>query len=274
VLKYHDILINLATLSEERGTAITTERPENESPNQPWLAYKRAMIVVAHPDDAEFGFGGALAKIAKEGMQLAYVLCTSGDKGSSDPDIIPAQLALIREQEQRDASAIIGTTDVTFLRYGDGELESSIEVIGKIVREVRRFKPDIIFCQDTYNRTRHTHRDHRMAGQSTFDAAYPYARDHLHFPEHMAEGLETHKVAEIYTGIAEDPDVVIDTSDVIDIKIQATLAHRSQISDPAGMEERIRGRVSVVAEKNGFKYAEGFRRHTFNPGRPQPITNR
>ena len=118
---------------------MTTERPQNEAPNQPWLAYKRAMVVVAHPDDAEFGFGGTLAKIVKEGMQLAYVLCTSGDKGTGDPDMTSAQLAIIRQQEQRDASAIIGTTDVTFLGYGDGELESSREVIGKIVREIRRF---------------------------------------------------------------------------------------------------------------------------------------
>ena len=227
------------------------------------------MVVVAHPDDAEFGFGGTLAKLVKEGMQLAYVLCTSGDKGTGDPDMTSAKLAVTRQQEQRDASAIIGTTDVTFLGYGDGELESSREVIGKIVREIRRFKPDIIFCQDPYNRSRHNHRDHRMAGQSTFDAVYPFARDHLHFPEHMSEGLETHKVAEIYTGMADDPDIVIDTSDVIEIKIKATLAHRSQISDPEGMEERIRGRTSEIAEKNGYKYAEGFRRHTFNPGRPQ-----
>ena len=247
---------------------MTTERPQNKDPNQPWLAFKRAMVVVAHPDDAEFGFGGTLAKMVKEGMQLAYVLCTSGDKGTGDPDMTSDRLAVIREQEQRDASAIIGTTDVTFLRYGDGELESTREVIGKIVREIRRFKPDIIFCQDPNNRSRHNHRDHRMAGQSTFDAVYPFARDHLHFPEHRAEGLETHKVVEIYTTMADDPDVVIDTSDVIDLKIKATLAHQCQILDPEGMEERIRSRTSETAEKNGYKYAEGFRRHTFNPGRP------
>ena len=253
---------------------MTTDRPQNENPNQPWLSYKRAMVIVAHPDDAEFGFGGSLAKIVKEGMELAYVLCTNGDKGSSDPDITPMQLAITREQEQRAASAIIGTTDVTFLEYGDGELESSREVIGKIVREIRRFKPDVIFCQDPYSRARHNHRDHRMAGQSTFDAVYPYARDHLHFPEHLAEGLETHKVAEIYTTMAEEPDLVIDISDVIDIKIKALQAHRSQISDPEGMAERILGQTSELAERNGYKYAEGFRRHTFGMGRPQPPNTR
>jgi LmbE family N-acetylglucosaminyl deacetylase len=245
-----------------------TERQADEHPDKPWLVYSRAMVVVAHPDDAEFGFGGTLAKMVKEGMDLAYVLCTNGDKGTTDPDITQEQLAVVRQREQRNASAIIGTTDVTFLGYGDGELESTREVIGKIVHEIRRFKPDIIFCQDPFNRTRHNHRDHRMAGQSTFDAVFPFARDRLHFPEHIAEGLETHKVAEIYTSIGEEPDVVIDSSDVIDIRVKASQAHRSQIADSVAMEERIRGRTSEFAEKNGFKYADGFRHHIFNPGRP------
>ena len=248
---------------------MTTEPQLNEQPDKPWLAYKRAMIVVAHPDDAEFGFGGTLCKLVKEGMELAYVLCTSGDKGSGDPTMTSDRLAPIREAEQREASAITGTTDVTFLRYGDGELEATREVIGRIVREIRRFKPEIIFCQDPTWRGRHNHRDHRMAGQATFDACYPYARDHLHFPEHLQEGFETHKVTEIYTTMGEDPEVVIDVSDVIDTRIEALKAHRSQISDPDGIEERIKGRTSEFAEKHGYQYAEGFRRHVFG-FRPPP----
>ena len=245
---------------------MTTSLSQNEIPDQPWLAYKRAMVVVAHPDDAEFGFGGTLAKLVKEGMELAYVICTNGDKGSTDPKMTSPRLAVIREQEQRAASAVIGTTDVTFLGYGDGELEASRGVIGRIVREIRRFKPDIILCQDPYSRGRHNHRDHRMAGQATFDASYPYARDHLHFPEHLAEGLETHKVAEIYTTMSEDSEVVIDVSDVIETRIKALQAHRSQIADPEGLSERILAGTSETAESHGYKFAEGFRRHTFGFG--------
>ena len=236
----------------------------------PWDKHKRAMVVVAHPDDAEFGFAGTLARLTREGMELAYVLCTDGDKGTSDPDMTSERLAVIRREEQRAACAVLGTTDVTFLGYGDGELESTREVIGKIVREIRRFRPDVIFCQDPFIRNRHNHRDHRMAGQSTFDAVYPFARDRLHFPEHEAEGFQPHKVLEIYTSTPTDPDVVIDVSDVIDVRIKALLAHRSQIGDPEEMEERVRGRVSELAENHGFRYAEGFRRYAFAPGRPQP----
>tara|TARA_B100001123_G_scaffold447486_1_gene605157 strand:+ start:12456 stop:13187 length:732 start_codon:yes stop_codon:yes gene_type:complete len=236
----------------------------NESPDQPWLVYKKAMVVVAHPDDAEFGFGGTLAKIAKEGMEIAFVLCTSGDKGSNDLDMTSERLVPIREQEQRDAAAAIGCTDVTFLRYGDGELEASREVIGKITREIRRFRPDIIFCQDPYQRVRHNHRDHRNAGQATFDAVYPVARDHLHFPEQVKDGLQPHKVAEIYTGFTDTPDVVIDISDVMDIRIDALKSHRSQISDLDGIRSRMLGRTSELAKEHGYAYAEGFKRHTFN----------
>ena len=249
---------------------MTTDATQDSAPEMPWTKHKRAMVVVAHPDDAEFGFAGTLARLVREGMELAYVLCTNGDKGTSDPDMTSERLAAIRQAEQREACATLGTTDVTFLGYGDGELESTRVVIGRIVREIRRFRPDVIFCQDPYTRTRHNHRDHRMAGQSTFDAVYPFARDRLHFPEHEAEGFEPHKVVEIYTSTPTDPDVVIDISDVIDVRIKALQAHRSQIHDPKEMEERIRNRVSELAEKHGFKYAEGFRRHTFGPGRPAP----
>ena len=220
------------------------------------------MVVVAHPDDAEFGCGGTMAKLVKEGMELAYVICTNGNKGSNDLSMTSDRLAVIREQEQRDACNAIGAKEVTFLAFGDGELEANRDLIGKIVREIRRFKPDVVFCQDPW-RGRHNHRDHRMAGQATFDAIYPFARDHLHFPEQLAEGLQTHKVAEIYTTMTEDPEVIVDISDGIETKIAALKAHKSQIGDPQSLEQRIMTRTSELAERSGYKHAEGFRRHIF-----------
>ena len=249
---------------------MTTAPQLNEKPEQPWLAYKRAMVIVAHPDDAEFGFGGTLAKMVKEGMELAYVICTNGDKGSGDPEMTSSRLSIIREREQLSAAAIIGTSDVTSLGYGDGELEDSLEVIGRIVREIRRFKPDIVYSQDPYWRGRHNHRDHRKAGQATFDAVFPYARDHLHFPEHLDDGLETHMVPEIYTHVAEDAEVVIDVSDVIETRIRALQAHSSQIGDAEGLADRVLSRTSEMAKSHGYKYTEGFRRHSFRLPGQQP----
>ena len=242
---------------------MTTTSSDNENPSQPWLTYKRALVVVAHPDDAEFGCGGTLAKLVREGMELGYVICTNGNKGSNDPEMTSDRLAIIRETEQRAACAAIGAKQVTFLGYGDGALEATVELIGKIVHEIRKFKPDIIFCQDPW-RSRHNHRDHRNAGQATFDAVYPYARDHLHFPEQLASGLETHKVVEIYTTMTEDPDVVIDISDSVQYKINALKEHKSQIGDPESLETRILNRTSELAKNHGFSHAEGFRRHVFN----------
>jgi len=241
---------------------MATQSDQNSIPAQPWLAFNRAMVVVAHPDDAEFGCGGTMAKLVKEGMELAYVICTNGNKGSNDLSMTSDRLAIIREREQRAACATIGANDITFLGYGDGELDASRELIGRIVHEIRRFRPDIVFCQDPW-RTRHNHRDHRMAGQATFDAIYPFARDHLHFPQHLSEGLNTHKVAEIYTTMTEEPEVIVDISDVIETKIAALKNHKSQIGDPQSLEQRIMTRTSDMAEKSGYKYAEGFRRHMF-----------
>ena len=116
---------------------MTTQYPENENPSEPWLTYKRALVVMAHPDDAEFGCGGTLAKLVNNGMELAYVDCTNGNKGSNDLTMTSDRLAVIRESEQRGACSVIGATGVTFLGYGDGELEASVELIGKIVREIR-----------------------------------------------------------------------------------------------------------------------------------------
>ena len=251
---------------------MTTEPTENEDPSQPWLVHKRALVIVAHPDDAEFGCGGTLAKIVRQGMELGYVICTNGNKGSNDPDMTSDRLAVIREREQRAACAAIGAKEVTFLGYGDGELESSVELIGKIVREIRRFKPDIVFCQDPW-RVRHNHRDHRNAGQATFDACYPYARDHLHFPEQLADGLETHKVLEIYTTMTENPDIIIDISDSVQYKINALKEHKSQIGDPEALEQRILNNTSELAKAHGLNHAEGFRRHTFRFGGTPPPRN-
>ena len=251
---------------------MTTQYPENENPSQPWLTYKRALVVMAHPDDAEFGCGGTLAKLVNNGMELAYVVCTNGNKGSNDLTMTSDRLAVIRESEQRGACSVIGATGVTFLGYGDGELEASVELIGKIVREIRKFKPDIVICQDPW-RARHNHRDHRNAGQATFDAVYPYAREHLHFPEQLEAGLETHKVLEIYATMTENPDVIVDISDSIHHKINALKEHKSQIGDPDALEERILSNTSELAKSQGLEYAEGFRRHTFSFGRaPTPKT--
>ena len=115
------------------------------------------------------------------------------DKGTSDPEMTTKKLAAIREKEQAEAAAHLGVKEVIYLRYGDGELNDTAKFRGELVRAIRKHKPEVVFCTDPFRQTFYLHRDHRISGQVTLDAVFPYARDFLHYNEHIQEGLETHK---------------------------------------------------------------------------------
>jgi len=229
---------------------------------------KRVMVIVAHPDDAEFMAAGTLAKWTKDGQELVYVVCTSGDKGSSDPSVVPAELAKVREREQRAAAAVVGAKDVFFLGYADGTLTNTLELRRDIAREIRRHRPDVVVCQDPTSRIAGSyinHPDHRAAGDAALDAVYPSARDYHVFPELVAEGHMPHKVGEVYLGgFGGDGAVVVDISDTVDVKVAALMEHKSQVraDDPeqaAALMERIKGRARQVGEAHAVAYAETFR---------------
>ena len=229
---------------------------------------ERAMLVIPHPDDGESGCGGTVAKWIKEGCQLLYVVCTNGDKGSSDPEMTSERLAKIREEEQCKAAETLGVHEVVFLGYGDGELEDTRAFRGQIVRELRRFRPDVALAMDPFRARFHSHRDHRTSGQVALDACFPYARDILHYPEHVKdEGFEPHKVGTILLWGTEEPDVAVDISETLGVKLDALASHASQLSMPRDdMEEFVKrwaSRAAERAEGTGYEYAETFRRITF-----------
>lgn len=230
---------------------------------------ERAMLVIPHPDDGESGCAGTVAKWVKEGCHVLHVVTTNGDKGTSDPEMTPERLAAIREKEQRRAAEVLGVEEVVFLGYGDGELEDTREFRGQIVREIRRWKPNVVLAMDPMRHLAHTHRDHRISGQVALDACYPYARDVLHYPDHSKEGLETHKVAAVLLWGSEFPDVLVDISGTLDQKLRALAAHESQLSTDM---ERVRGfvmrRAQDAAERasavgHEVEYAEVFRKIAF-----------
>ena len=229
---------------------------------------QRAMLVIPHPDDGESGCAGTVARWVSEGCKVLYVVCTNGDKGSSDPEMTSPRLAAIRELEQREAIKRLGVEEIVFLGYGDGELEDTPAFRGQIVEQIRRFKPDIVLAMDP-RREAHSHRDHRISGQTALDACFPFARDVLHFPEHLAAGHETHKVGTILLWGSERPDVVVDVTATIDLKMQALAAHESQLStDMTRIESFAKRRaVDAAAEAKDhgfhFEYAEIFRRINF-----------
>lgn len=223
---------------------------------------KTALVIVAHPDDAEFLCGGTVAKLVGEGWTVHYLLTTSGDMGSKDPAMTRDKLGAIREKEQRAACDVLGVSELVFLRYPDGFVEDTAEMRGRIVREIRRLKPRTVITWNPF-RTTFTHRDHRLTGQAAVDAVFPLSRDPLAYPEHLADGLEAHRVMELLLAGAENPDHWVEIpEEAFKAKIAALRKHRSQLgaAPTAELRKRIRARMAEAGKDHGFKLAESFRR--------------
>jgi len=222
---------------------------------------ERVLVVTAHPDDSEFGAGGTVAKLAKEGCEVVYVIVTNGNKGSSDRSMTPERLARIREEEQRNAARTLGVERVAFLGYPDGEVEDTRDLRRDVSREIRRWRPDLVICQNprrTYLLGA-SHRNHRIVGGVTLDCIYPLARDHMAFPE-LLPAFEPHKVREVYVMQWENPQLVVDISETIEAKIKALACHASQFSDFSAVEARVRERSRQLGQAKGYAYAEAFDR--------------
>jgi LmbE family N-acetylglucosaminyl deacetylase len=220
---------------------------------------ERVLVVTAHPDDSEFGAGGTVAKLVKDGCEVTYLIVTNGDKGTSDRALTPGRLAEIRAEEQRSAARTLGVARVEFLGYPDCEVEDTREVRRDVTRQIRRWRPDLLICQSparTYNLGA-SHRDHRIVGGVALDCVYPLARDHMAFPELLPE-YEPHKVRQVYVMQWQNPQLVLDISDVMDLKLRALACHASQFSDFKALEARVRQRWGEIGKPHGYAYAEGF----------------
>ena len=219
------------------------------------------MVISAHPDDSEFGAAGTVAKWTQKGKRVVYAVCTSGDKGTGDRSLTPEALSKLREKEQMAAAELLGVHEVIFLRYLDQSLEETPVFRKQIVRLIRIHKPEIIITSDPYRRYV-WHRDHRIAGQVVLDAVSPYARDHLAYPDLLSEGLEPHKVKELWFWGAENINHRSDITETFASKLDALRCHESQVkqfSNPS-LEDRIRQRCKDMAEGEAFELAEAFHR--------------
>ena len=194
--------------------------------------YSRGMVVVAHTDDAEYGCSGTVARLCAEGWEMTYVLCTDGSKGSSEREISEEELSAMRREEQINAGRVLGLKDVAFLGYPDSYLQPTLDVRKDIAREIRRHKPDVLICQYPLRVLDGGwgvgHPDHLAAGEAALAAVFPTARDHMTFPELLDEGLEPHKVAEVWVMGHPDPDVHIDVTDHMETAVKALAEHHSQ----------------------------------------------
>ena len=223
---------------------------------------RTVMVITAHPDDSEFGAGGTVAKLVKEGRQVVYCIVTNGNKGSGDRSMTPERLATIREEEQRNAARVLGVETLEFLGFPDCEVEDNRESRMAVAGAIRRHRPDLVICQNP-NRTKNlggSHRDHRTVAGIVLDCVYPLARDHMAFPELLAQGLEPHKVKEVHMMWWENPELIVDISDTMDLKIKALSCHASQFQDFAAVEKRVRERGAYLGKPKGYAYAETFDR--------------
>ena len=224
---------------------------------------KRAdvLVVTPHPDDAEFGVAGTVVHWVRQGKEVVYIVCTNGDKGTENSKVKPDELAGIRQKEQLKAAKILGVKEVVFLGHLDQSLEDTPEFRKEIVRLIRIYRPDIIVTSDPYRRYI-WHRDHRIVGQVTLDAVFPYARDIWAYPDLLEEGLEPHRVKEIWLWASEDINHRSDITQTFNLKLKALRSHKSQIKKTfvAEMEKWLCEQARSMAEGEKFKLAEGFHR--------------
>jgi LmbE family N-acetylglucosaminyl deacetylase len=221
------------------------------------------LAVYAHPDDADVACGGSLARWAKAGAAVHLIVCTDGGKGTSDPDVKPADLAAIRAAELEGSSALIGLESVTNLGYPDGELSDSDHLRGTLVEAVRRLRPDVVCGHDPsalfFGQSYFNHRDHRLAGLILLDAVSPAAA----LPHYFPDSGPPHQVSTVLLSGTLEPDVWVDVSETIDLKAAAVECHRTQFADPGGWAgDAIRRRAEEEGRRSGADFAEGFRRLT------------
>ncbi|HET7676517.1 MAG TPA: PIG-L deacetylase family protein [Candidatus Limnocylindrales bacterium] len=234
-----------------RAQAPDSDRPE------------RILVIVAHPDDADFGPAATVAAWVDGGSVARLVCCTSGDAGGEDPELDPLELAHLREQEQRAAAAIVGYEEVVFLHRPDGALENDLALREQLVRLLREFRPDAVMAMDPtvliHDDGYIQHTDHRAAGMAALDAVYPAARNPMAFPHLARQGLAAHVVPRVYLFWSERPNIWLDIGATLERKVAALRAHASQIREPEKLETRIREWAAEEGARCGVAAAEAFR---------------
>ncbi|HUP83840.1 MAG TPA: PIG-L deacetylase family protein [Candidatus Limnocylindria bacterium] len=224
----------------------------------------RVLVIVAHPDDADFGIAGTMAGWIRAGTVARMVCCTSGDAGADDATLDPLELARTREAEQRAAAKVVGYEGVDFLHRPDGALENDLALREQLVRIIRKFKPDAVMAMDPtviiHEDGFVQHVDHRNAGMAAIDAVYPAARNAMAFPSLVtSEGLAPWDVNQMYLFFTDSPNAWVDISDTMDTKIAALREHTSQLRKPEELEDMLRGWASENGERIGSAAAERFR---------------
>ena len=222
------------------------------------LHFERAMVVFAHPDDAEVQCAGTIALWTEAGKKVIYVVLTKGDKGSQDPNMTREALTKLRQEEQLKAAQELGVEKVIFLENGDGELEVTIARRKALTRIIRENQPEVIITHDPWMRYQ-LHPDHRASGTLALDALIS-ARDPLYFAEQIEQGLSPCRVRNALLFASDQADLWIEIESTIEKKIRALGQHKSQVSQWPKWEEWLRKRAKNAATSQGMKFAEPYKR--------------
>ena len=230
-----------------------------------WDSPQNILVILAHPDDPEFFCGATLAKWARAGHHITYVLLTCGDKGfnpATQPDMTPEKLCALRHEEQAEAAKVIGAESVHIMDHPDGYLVPDLTLRREVVREIRRHKPDILVTCDPQNLFATygiNHPDHRAAGQVVIDAVFPAAGNLVYFPELLAEGFQPHMPREVWCSLTSQPTTTVDVTETWEIKLQAILKHTTQVQDAEKLIERFKSRHTEDSTDENPRYEENFK---------------
>jgi LmbE family N-acetylglucosaminyl deacetylase len=225
----------------------------------------RILVIAAHPDDVDFGAAGTVARWTDAGIDVSYCIVTNGDAGGSDRSVPRDEMAVLRQAEQTAAAKQVGVHDIHFLGYPDGRVEATLALRKDLARVIRLLRPDRVLCQSpdrSYVRMGVSHPDHRAVGSSALDAVYPDSRNPFAFPDLLQdEKLEPWTVREVWISGSPAPTHYEDITDTFGRKIAALRSHVSQIKDPDGLEQMLRGWLGRAAEQGGLpegRLAESF----------------
>jgi LmbE family N-acetylglucosaminyl deacetylase len=215
----------------------------------------RILAVMAHPDDVDFSAAGTIATWTEQGIEVSYLIVTSGDAGGFDPAVPRADIPAIRQAEQRAAAKCVGVEDVRFLDYPDGMVEATLGLRRDIARAIRQVRPDRVLLPNperNYQRIYAGHPDHRAVGSAALDAVYPDARNPFTFPELLSEeGLEAWTVREVWIP-GGTSNHWVDVTNVFDRKVAALRAHVSQTEHHSDLEGMLRSWLSANAAQAGL----------------------
>jgi LmbE family N-acetylglucosaminyl deacetylase len=228
-----------------------------------WSDVKRVLVIVAHPDDADFICAGTCIQMARRGIEVTYMVLTNGDKGNHNPEITRNQLVAMRQIEQRQAAVHCGIQEVLFMGEEDGFLRPRKAIRKRVTREIRRIRPELIICThpdryfvgDSYI----NHPDHRNAGLVAIEAIFPAADNPMFYRDMAEEGYHPHKIKYLYVHGHDQPDVRVDITEDLSTKIEAILCHTSQFSDPAGAHKRWLETWGEVQPDGSLRYFESFK---------------